>query len=104
MEVDFTSGMRAFGDPSVVPAYFYVYGHTKEGYGFADILVLLRLLFPCLCKPEGVSVRFMLAAWPPVLKCRGREMLDTKSSLCSASDRRRFSSPAVDMPAIARKL
>jgi len=64
MEVDFTSDMRAFGDPSVVPAYFYVYGHAREGYGFADILVLLRLLLPCLCKPEVVSVRFMLAAWP----------------------------------------
>jgi len=65
MEVDFTSDMRAFGDPSVVPAYFYIDGCAGEGYGFTDILVLLRLLFPRLCKQvPGVSVRFMGAALP----------------------------------------
>ena len=55
MEVDFTGDMRAFSDPSVVPAYLYIYGRAGEGYGLTDILVLLCLLFPCLCKSQ-VSV------------------------------------------------
>ena len=98
VEVDFASGVPASRDPGIVPAYFYVYGHAGEGYGFTDILELLRLLFPCLCRSQ-VSVCAAVyggaALAPTTKKCR--EMLDTKSSLSSASDRRRFSSGAVDI-------
>ena len=48
LKVDFTSSMRALSNPSVVPAYFYIYGCPGEGNGLANILVLLRLLFSCL--------------------------------------------------------
>jgi hypothetical protein len=45
------SCMRAPGNPGIISAYFYIYGHTGEGYGLANVLKLLRLLFPGLCTP-----------------------------------------------------
>jgi hypothetical protein len=43
------SRMRARSNPGIVSAYFDIYGHAGEGYGFANILKLLRLFFPGLC-------------------------------------------------------
>lgn len=50
-QVDFMSCMRARSDPGIVSAYLYIYGRTGEGYGFANILIPLRLLFPGLRTP-----------------------------------------------------
>jgi hypothetical protein len=52
LKVDLMSRMRTPSNPGIVSAYFYIYGHTGEGYGFASILELLRLLFPGLCTPN----------------------------------------------------
>jgi hypothetical protein len=45
------SCMRARSNPGIVSAYFYIHGRTGEDYGFANILILLRLFFPGLCTP-----------------------------------------------------
>lgn len=49
IKIDFTSDVPAPRNPGVVPAYFYIHRHVGEGYGIADILVLLCLVLPCLC-------------------------------------------------------
>lgn len=55
---------------------------------------------PCT-SPPFVSLPVQARGCQCAVRACRREMLDTKSSLSSASDRRKFFSGAVDMPAIA---
>lgn len=52
LKINFTGCMRAPSNPSIISAYFHIYGHVGEGYGIANIFTPLRLLFPGLCTPN----------------------------------------------------